>query len=242
MNWINWTLSYWMLAPWLIALMMACAVHLLIYFIGAGVGVYLTEQLWPRMGIGEKIDKQPAAPEQIRSEIKNAVVACLILGLVSMSYRGMCDGLWPTSGLQAIWQLAAFVVFNAVYAYGTHRLLHTRYLRRFHGVHHKSIRVTPWSGYSVHPVEAVVIAATLPLFTFIYPLGIGTVFVLHAVGMTFTTCIHCNYELFPHLPVQHRLRRLLADPAYHRFHHTLGKVNFAISARVLDQIFDTRLR
>lgn len=65
------------------------------------------------------------------------------------------------------------------------------------GVHHRSVRVTPWAGYSVHLVGAVIIGATLPVFMLMVPLGVGTAFVLHALGMLFTTCIHCNYDLLP---------------------------------------------
>lgn len=237
--WVNAILEYWMHAPWWVAFAMAVAVHLVIYGLGAGIGSLLTEWLWPAMGLGRAIDLHPPRPGQLRSEIRNGVIACVVFGLITLSYRSLCVGYWPTTWLQGLMQVVAFVVFNNLYADGTHRLLHSRWLIRVHRVHHRSVRVTPWSGYSVHPLEAVVIGGTLPVFMLFVPLGIGTAFVLHAFGMLFTTCIHCNYDLMSGRPVGHWLRGLLSDPAYHRLHHTRGNVNYGFTSRVLDRLLGT---
>lgn len=239
LTWVNAILEYWMGAPWWVALSMAIAVHAAIYGVGAGIGTLLTERVWPAIGLGRTIDAHPPRPGQLRFEIGNGLVACVVFGIITLTYRELCVGYWPTSWLQGTVQVVAFVVFNNLYADGTHRLLHSRWLIRVHGVHHRSVRVTPWSGYSVHPLEAVVIGMTLPMFMLLVPLGVGTAFVLHALGMLFTTCIHCNYELLPDRPVDHWLRRLIDDPAYHRLHHTRGNVNYGFTSRVMDRLFGT---
>lgn len=237
--WVNELLSYWLRAPWAIALVMAICVHMTIYFAGAGLGSYFTSNLWPRLHLGQTIDTHPPRPKQVMGEIRNGIVACLIFGVISLSYRALCAGLWPASGLVGLLQAAAFVVFNNVYSYATHRMLHSRRLIRIHRVHHHSVRVTPWSGYSVHPVEAVIIGATLPLFMLVVPLGIGTAFLLHALGMLFTTCIHCNYDLMPNRPDGNWIKRLVDDPGYHRLHHTRGNVNYGFTSRAMDRLFRT---
>ena len=236
---VNAILAYWMDAPLAIALLMATGVHLLIYLIGGAVGFLLTERLWPRWGIGQPIDAHQPRPGQIRDEFRNGIAACLIFGVITLSYRFLCRGLWPSGFWTGVLQISAFFAFNNVYSYVTHRILHLRPLLRFHRVHHRSVRVTPWSGYSVHAFEAVVIGLTLPLFMLIMPLGVGTAFVLHALGMLFTTCIHCNYDLLPTYPTRHWLKRLTDDPAYHHLHHVRAGVTYGFTSRWMDRWFHT---
>ncbi len=237
--WIDPILAYWLQSKWPIAIVIATVVHLTIYFAGAGMGMLLTMRVWPHFQIGRPLDRQSPRPGQIRAEIRAGIVTCLIFGSVTLSYRALCHGLWPSSWMQALFQFLEFSVFNNCYTYGTHRLLHSPVLIRFHRVHHRSVRVTPWSGYSVHPFEALIIAATLPLFMVFVPIGIGTAFALHALGMLYTTCIHCNYELLPSYPANRWLKQLIDDPAFHRIHHVQGSVNFGFPSRILDRVFNT---
>ncbi|MFZ6798452.1 sterol desaturase family protein [Undibacterium sp. Di24W] len=239
MAWINLQLHYWMQMDWHWALLLATLVHLSIYLIGGGVGWLLTRQLWPAIGLGREIDLRPLKPGQLTYELRNGLLACLLFGVISLSYRSLCVDLWPQDAATALWQLAAFVVFNNLYSYGTHRLLHHRYLIRFHAVHHRSVRVTPFSSYSVHGLEAIVIAATFPLFLLLVPMSLGMVVLLHAFGMTYTVCIHCNYDLWPALSDHHWFKKLINHPTYHRYHHTLGNVNYGFTNRLLDILFKT---
>lgn len=224
---------------WYSALVTATLFHLLIYLVGGGIGLWLTRQVWPAMGLGQEIDQTPLKTEQLVNELRNGFVACLLMGWVSLSYRHLCDGIFPQDALTALWQLAAFVVFNNVYSYATHRLLHHRSLIRFHAVHHRSKRVTPFSSYSVHPIEALIIAGTFPFFLLLIPMSLGMVTVLHAFGMLYTVCIHCNYDVWPTLPDEHWFKKLINHPTYHRYHHTLANVNFGFTNRVMDILFKT---
>ena len=90
---MNDLLEYWLLAPWYIALLIATVVHLNIYFWGGLIGQILTTIIWPKMGIGCIIDQYPAKPGQVRGEVKYGVVACLIFGVTSLSYRHLTVGL-----------------------------------------------------------------------------------------------------------------------------------------------------
>ena len=236
---LNGSINYWLQANIVVAFIIAVILHTLIYLVGGGIGLFLTESILPAIGIGKPLDQHPPKPNQIRRELKNGLVACLILGAMTLSYRWLCVGVWPNSWLQAAVQIGSFVVFNNIYSYFTHRWLHTRALARFHRVHHQSLRVTPYASYSVHPVEALIIAATLPIFMLLVPLGVGTTLVLHAVGMIYTTCIHCNYDLMPNLSDNHWFKKMINHPTYHRYHHTLGNVNYGFTNRILDIIFKT---
>jgi len=69
---------------------------------------------------------------------------------------------------------------------------------------------------------------------------VGMAWVLHAVGMLYTTCLHCNYDLMPGLSDQGRFKKLINHPTYHRYHHTLGNVNYGFTNRVMDLLFGTK--
>ncbi|RQP23181.1 sterol desaturase family protein [Piscinibacter terrae] len=232
-------LAAWMQAPWPLALLAAVGVHLSMYLVGGSIAWTFNQHFWPSLGVGRNLDPNPPRPGQVRMEIRHGMVACLILAVMTLSYRSLSDGIWPRSVWTAAWQLAAFVFYNAVYSYGTHRLLHTRWLIRAHGVHHRSVRVTPFTSYSVHPLEGLVIACTIPSFMLIVPLGVGSAFLLHGFGLAYTAYIHSNYDLLPQLPEGHWFKRLIDHPIHHRFHHTLGNVNFGFTGRWLDRLFGT---
>jgi len=239
MEFINATMEYWLIAPWYIALVMATFVHLNIYFWGGLIGQTLTNKIWPAMGLGCQIDKHPPKPNQVQFEILNGVKACLLFGVVTLSYRGLSEGLWPETIWQATTLVVGFLAYYNVYGYVTHRLLHTRLLRQFHMVHHSSIRVTPWSGYNVHFVEALIMALTLPIFMSFVSVGVGLAFLFHSLGMMFTTCLHCNYDLVPNLSKNHWFRILVNDPSFHRMHHTQGAVNYGFTTSIMDRLFGT---
>ncbi|MFD2205215.1 sterol desaturase family protein [Kiloniella antarctica] len=237
--WINIVLEYWLVSPWYIALVMAIFVHLGIYFLGGIIGQVLTTKIWPKMGIGCIIDQYPARLGQVQNEIKKGIMACFLFGVVTLFYRHITIGLWPESWIIALVQFVVFFIYYNLYAYLSHRLLHTKYLIKYHAVHHSSVRVTPWSGYNVHPVEALIMAGILPIFMFFVPLSIGSAFVIHTLGMMFTTCIHCNYDLVPQFSKKHWFRQLVNDPAFHRLHHTKGDVNYGFGLSFMDRIFGT---
>jgi len=239
MGLINEVLEYWLIAPWYIALVMATFVHLNIYFWGGLIGQILTNNIWPMMKLGCQIDQHPPKQGQIKTEIKHGVKACILFGFVTLSYRVQVVGLWPEDILQVFALILGFLIYYNIYGYATHRLLHTKLFRRIHMVHHSSVRVTPWSGYNVHFVEAFIMAITLPVFMLFVPVGLGMAFVFHALGMMFTTCIHCNYDLLPGLPKRHWMRMLFNDPAFHRMHHTKGNVNYGFTTGIMDRIFGT---
>jgi sterol desaturase/sphingolipid hydroxylase (fatty acid hydroxylase superfamily) len=235
----NAVMRWWLQAPGWQAFALSVAVQLAIYLTAASIGWGLTRRVWPQMGLGGEIDTQAPRPGQLRSEVLHGMQACVVLAVASLLYRWQCDGLWPASWAQAAWQLAAFVVFNNIYSYATHRLLHTRLLMRYHRVHHRSVRVTPFSSYSVHLVEATVIGATLPIFMLLVPLSLSAAIVLHLIGMVYTTCIHSNYDFAPRVPDAHWLKKLINHPTYHRHHHTMGRVNYGFTNRLMDVLFRT---
>ena len=140
---------------------------------------------------------------------------------------------------QPTWlQVIEVLLIGDLVGYWTHRAFHGRRLWNVHAVHHSSTQVDWLSSVRLHPlneigsrvVEAVVILALG------YP---PTIVAAYVPFLTFyAVFIHANvpWNLGP-------LRRVLASPAFHRWHHAAdtdarGK-NFAGLFPFIDAVFGT---
>src|SRR5687767_12957124 len=132
----------------------------LIFFGGIYLGFgalnwLLTRRVLPALGIGRVLDPRPLQPGQLRRELAQSGVSVLVFGLGMVFPWGLLQLGWARLDADAGWrQVAAEVlvlaIWNDVHFWLNHRLLHTRWLRRFHGPHHRSVVTTPWATYSFH--------------------------------------------------------------------------------------------
>lgn len=234
MQYVNELLRYWVEAPWYVALTMSLMVNVSVFVVTA----YMLDSAIARLAAdgkyGNYLDERELKPGQIKFEIRYGVAACAMFALLSLFTRLLFDQYWPASLQQLAMQLFFFVLFYETYSYFVHRLLHTGWFIKFHSVHHRSVRVTPWTAYSVHPVEAAFIGLSAPIFMSIFPMSLGLTLLLHIFGMIFTIVLHSNFQL------RGQLDKLLRYPAYHASHHLLGKVNFGFIHSFWDDRFNTR--
>ena len=134
-------------------------------------------------------------------------------------------------------EVLVFTIFYETYSYFVHRILHTRQFRNPHSVHHYSVRTTPWSAYSVHPVEALLIGMSAPLFMLIFPVHLSVIFAFHILGVTFTMLIHSNLQLNSRIVFSRLFNRYTR---YHSAHHSIGNVNFGFVHSLWDSYFKTK--
>lgn len=136
-----------------------------------------------------------------------------------------------------IWFIAAFLlipIWESLYFYGTHRLLHTAPLYRFHALHHRNTDVGPWSGLSMHPVEH--------LFYF------GTAFV-HFVVPTHPVHLICHLMFFGLYAITTHTgfegfwakgkKQLHLGNFHHQMHHRYFEVNYGTLEIPMDSFFGT---
>ncbi len=130
----------------------------------------------------------------------------------------------------------AFLVADLV-AYWTHRAEHrSRYMWRFHSVHHSSRRMDWLAGRRFHPVDVVL----QPAVTVAVVAGLGVPLVDLApyffAAWLVTMLAHCNVSL-----PGRWLARAVVTPGYHRSHHERGREgsNFALVLPLMDMLFGT---
>lgn len=122
--------------------------------------------------------------------------------------------------------------------YWVHRLFHTKYLWRFHAIHHSAVHVDWLTSARFHPVNLLVYSTLV--FYIVYMMGFSPkAWILPTLfSIIYSPLVHANLN-WTYGP----FRYLLASPIFHRWHHTYptegGNKNFAPNFPLLDVIFGT---
>jgi sterol desaturase/sphingolipid hydroxylase (fatty acid hydroxylase superfamily) len=140
--------------------------------------------------------------------------------------------------LPTLAQLAILLVATDLAQYGLHRALHGRRLWPFHAVHHSAQDVNWTTTFRSHPVNYLVLNASLGLLA--KALGFSELTLLVAAPIFFfsgaLTHANLNWTFGP-------LRYVIASPVFHRWHHSADAAcqakNFAPMFPLWDLMFGT---
>jgi sterol desaturase/sphingolipid hydroxylase (fatty acid hydroxylase superfamily) len=194
---------------------------------------------------GRRFDRAQLGHEVRHSLVVLAVGTLQVLVLLGLQRRGLVElreglGPWGVPGLIA--GFVALVVFNDLWFYAVHRLLHTRWLyKRVHAVHHRSVDVNPFSSYSFHLVEALLITGWLVPVALLTPLPLPVLMTAQVVGLLNNVMAHLGYELLPSWWTRAPLLRWSNSATFHALHHERYQGNYGLFTRVWDRLFGTEL-
>jgi len=229
-------LSAWQQAPLPTAWLIAVGFHLFIYiFWACGIGAFYG-LLRRGLGAGAVLDQRPLFRAQLRREILLGLGNCLVVSVVTLACVRHAAAIWPSTPWLVPLQLLGLILFYDLAWYFIHRLLHTRPLLRLHGVHHRSVRTTPWSGLSVHPLEALLIEIPVLVFMLATPFGIGPMVIFQFTLHFGSSVGHGNFDPFAGLEGGGWLKRFMR---IHQQHHARGNANFAAFFAHWDRLFGT---
>ena len=108
----------------------------------------------------------------------------------------------PAKALAVAGTVLALDFLHDTWFYFTHLLMHKNrwLLANVHHLHHQSHVPTPFSGYSLHVVEAMIVFLDEILVCFLFPIHVN----VHRLYHLYTTLIHigghASYELHPLVP------------------------------------------
>lgn len=138
--------------------------------------------------------------------------------------------------LYFVFSIFLHLIFDETFTYWIHRIFHTNrtLYHYFHKYHHKSNNVTPFSGFSFHPIDAF--AQALPCFIscFFFPLNYDLLNFFSIITSLWAFSIHDNV---PALPI-----KLFLYSTHHTIHHEkgIGKLrNFGKFTTVWDRLMGT---
>lgn len=230
-------------ATWFACLGVAFVVLATVVLGGAGIVTLVSNR------VGTRIQGPRTRPPRIGAEAFESaramyVAACLAAWPLAQWQLGHDTGMvWSLDG-RAWWavvlQTFVGVLVIDAWLYLKHRLLHTRWLFPFHRAHHAFRDPTPFAGFAVAPVEALltfwpILVLCIPAATHWAPLYFGLV--LGFITLNFY--LHCGVTwriVEAVLP-----RALVNTSAFHNVHHSHVKVNFGEALCLWDRICKTRL-
>ncbi len=181
----------------------------------------------------------------------NSLLPAAIIALPLAALARALDGLDPGGfyTMVAGWPLwvrlvLAFIV-NDIGAYWMHRWQHrSRFLWRFHAVHHSATHIDWLVNTRAHPIDMVLVrlAGLVP----VYLLGLAQVGANGADPLVlWVSVLGAVWSFFIHANVRWRfgpLEWLISTPAFHHWHHTNDEYrdrNFAAVFPLIDKAFGT---
>jgi len=213
-----------------------------LYCLG-GWGMSALTRLLARRGIGRPLDTRALKPDQLRREWRQSLHSVLIFGIGMLVPWGFLQLGWaqlaPAAGAGRIaLEIAALLVWNDVHFWINHRLLHTRALVRFHGDHHRSVVTTPWSTYSFHPIEAMMLGNIILLPMLVHDFYFWSLASVPVLSLLLNVIGHANYDFFPRVGDAHPL----AASRRHHLHHARPAGNYGFALAFMDQLMRTQVK
>lgn len=214
-----------------------------IYFALGATTWLLTRHVLPALGHGGRLDPRPPAPGQLRRELALSMSSVLLFGAGMVFPWGLLQLGWARLAVDPAWwrivlEILALVVWNEVHFYANHWALHTRWLRRFHLPHHRSVVTTPWATYSFHPLEATLLGNVILLPMVVHDFSFAALLSAPLFSLLFNCIGHSNYDF---LPDADRDRWWLNGARRHHLHHACFQGNYGFMFPFMDRLFGTAL-
>lgn len=221
------------------------------YFVVVGALFWLFWVAGARRFARRKIQpKRRVDGKQLRFELGHTLGAIVVgtvnaAGVIALYRAGLTRLSEDAADFSAVGIAASFVgllLFNDLWFYAWHRLLHTPWwFKHVHSVHHKSVDVNPFSSYSFHPVEAFLFGAWFVPAAMIVPLYLPVLGALQVVGLVNNVMSHLGYELLPRWWLRLPLLRWMNTSTFHNLHHSQLRGNYGLTSRVWDRLWGTEL-
>ena len=213
-----------------------------LYFATGTATWWLVRVACPALGFGRTIDARPLARGQLRREIAASWRSILVFGLGLIVPWGMLRLGWAKLAVDPSgWRIAVEIVllffWNELHFYVNHRLLHTRWLRRFHSTHHRSTVATPFSTYAFHPVEALMLGSVPLIPMLLHDFGFAALACLPIMSIVLNNLGHANYEFSRTAPA----RGWRGASRRHQLHHAHSRGNYGFLLDVFDRAFGSVL-
>lgn len=151
----------------------------------------------------------------------------------------MANGYAPviTFAQAPVWFILFFFlipIWESLYFYWIHRILHTDLFYRFHALHHRNTDVGPWSGLSMHPVEHVFYFGTA-MIHFVVP--------SHPVHLICHLFFYALYAVITHTGFEglwlKGQKRVHLGMFHHQMHHRYFECNYGTLEVPWDTLFGT---
>ena len=228
----------WVLGIWLrnlvIVTVLASVLHHWFHRIkGQGTELKYDPRPYPRVGRVFTLDDQ--LKDNMVWTLGSGVTVWTALEVLVLSQMAAGTIRVTTFADTPVWFVAIFFlipIWESFYFYWIHRLLHTRWLYRFHALHHRNTDIGPWSGLSMHPVEHLLYFGSVLVHFVIASHPVHVIFHLMFYGL-YAITTHTGFEgVF----LRNR-KRLHLGNFHHQIHHRYFECNYGTLDVPWDMVF-----
>ena len=186
------------------------------------------------------VQNKPYRPKQIQREIKSSLFSILMFGVLSFwMYQGLHSGFfkiifafdWKTF----LTEVLVLFLWNDLHFYLSHRFLHFKIFYKYHVDHHYSFVPSPFSAYSFHWVEGLILGAVMPMIMCIHDFQFYSLLSLPVFSLLLNVLGHSNVDFFPNSSIE----SLLSFSKRHSLHHKVPHTNFGFFLPYFDRLFRT---
>ncbi len=234
---INATIDF-VFSKWWLTFLFTFVFFLCLYFGGIFLMKSILIYLKRKNKVFEIVDFKSKGQEQ--TEIKNSISSILVFALQAIPLQWLYINKYFYFGqngiINCLWEIPVLFLWNEIYFYLTHWLLHQPpFFMKVHYKHHASREPTLYSVYSFHWFEAFLLGAVIFIPVLIYPFHILSILSLPIMSILLNFLGHWNHE-----------RATTKKPNYigrftfrHTMHHKYSKGNFGFMLPYFDMLFNT---
>lgn len=210
---------------------------LVVYFVTCGIFHYLNLHHPER-----RIQSRPIKPGQVAMEIKTSVptlatIAGLLASGLFCQAKGWTMAPYDLSLLSAPLTFFASMVLYDTWFYWGHRLLHTKWLYKYHAHHHLSVVPTPWANNSDTQVGDLIEQSYFFVAPFILPIH-PLLLIIHKLYDQITGIAgHAGYEYFASITARYPFPMICTT--FHDQHHGHFNYNYANTFSWWDRLMGT---
>jgi len=187
---------------------------------------------------------------QLRHELLHTLITFVVglasagatVGLHAAGRTRLVDEVAPGDELALVAWVLGIIAFNDAWFYFWHRLLHTPWIfRHVHAVHHRSVDVNPFSSYSFHAVESMILGAWVVPAALLLPVPLPALIAVQGIGLANNVNSHLGYEFLPRFWVELPPFSWMSSSTYHNLHHQKYRGNYGLFFRFWDRLLGTEI-
>lgn len=195
--------------------------------------------LYSKLGVGVYIKLGPLKTHQKRLEFIRGLETTAIHALIVWGLLRITSGELTTDGVTILIHIVGFTLFYDLGFYFIHRMLHNKYLMKYHAVHHKFSPTTAWACLSTHPVETVLNQLPVVIYAFVFNVSSDTLLLFYIWLIVGTAHGHSNFDPAGSFK---NMKWLQSYNRFHQTHHSNGRVNYGFIGVHWDILFGTNER
>ncbi|MFV8224785.1 sterol desaturase family protein [Christiangramia aquimixticola] len=207
------------------------------YFLAAGIFYYYYYIKNKQRHLSKKLSKRKPKNRQIKNEIKWSIISSAIFAvagtLIYYMYEQGLTGIYISVGLSDIFyipfSLLLILLIHETYYYWIHRWMHLPAIYKYvHKVHHDSLTPTPWTAFSFHPWEALIMAIIIPAVLIFLPVHLYVI-MFYLILMTISSVVnHLDIEIYPRKFRNSIIGQQFIGATHHHFHHSEFNTNYGL--------------